>query len=236
MAKAAPPDEFCGLAAPDEIATNVPKLIMADDYTVTTDQLIEQARTAENAAMAVKGVSQCESTNAGASESSITMVTSNGFAGQYRRTNYGLSASVLAGEGTGMETDYEYASCVFRSDLPDAAIIGREAGERTVKRLNARKMPTSQVPVVLDPREANGILSCLTSAISGSSIARGTSFLKDSLGKSIFSKNITIVDDPFRERGLRSRAFDGEGLLPSKHKIIDAGVLTTWLLDFRSAR
>ena len=164
------------------------------------------------------------------------MAASNGFAGHYHRTSYGISASVLAGEGTNMETDYDYAAAAFQSDLPSAASIGQRAGERTVKSLGARKMLTCQVPVILDPRVANGLLQHLAGAISGSSIARGTSFLKDHMGERVFSDAITIIDDPFRERGLRSRAFDGEGLLPSRRNIIDKGVLTTWLLDLRSAR
>jgi PmbA protein len=135
-----------------------------------------------------------------------------------------------------MERDYDYATRVFANDLPDAAGIGKSAAERTVKRLGARKMPTGQVSVVFEPRVAGNLLGSLAGAISGASVARGTSFLKDKMGQMIFSDAITIIDDPFRERGLRSRPFDSEGLLPEKRKIIDKGVLTTWLLDLRSAR
>ena len=236
MAKAAPEDEFCGLAPEDAITKEWPELPMADAYSVSTERLIEQARTAEESALAVKGVAQCESAGAGASYSTMALVASNGFAGSHRHTGYSIGVSVLAGEGTAMETDHDHASCVFQEDLPDAALIGRRAGELTVKKLGARKMPTCQAPVVFDPRESRGLVGCLAGAISGSSIARGTSFLKDSLGKTIFPSAITIVDDPFRARGLRSRTFDGEGLLPSRRNIIDKGVLTTWFLDMRSAR
>ena len=236
MAKAAPEDEFCGLASENDITKSWPDLPMADAYEVSTATLLERARVAEAAALDVKGVAQCESTNASASQSTLALVASNGFAGQSHRTGYAVSASVLAGEGTAMETDYDHASCIFQTDLPDAALIGRQAAERTVKRLGARKMPSCQVPVVFDPREAGGLIGCLAGAISGSAIARGTSFLKDKRGQVIFPENITILDDPFRPRGLRSRPFDGEGLLPASRKIVDKGVLMTWLMDLRSAR
>ncbi|MDX2027283.1 MAG: TldD/PmbA family protein [Alphaproteobacteria bacterium] len=236
MAKAAPEDEFCGLAIPEDITKSWPKLDMADTAEPTADHLVAQAREAEEAAMAVQGVTNSEGAEAGAGSAEVTLVASNGFVGTYRRTSHSLSASVLAGEGTGMERDYEYMTCVSARDLPSAASIGRQAGERTVKRLGARKMPTGSVPVVFEPRIAGSLIGALAGAISGSSVARGTSFLKDRLGQAIFQPGITIIDDPFRNRGLRSRPFDAEGLLPQKRNIIDKGVLTTWLLDQRSAR
>ncbi len=236
MAKSAPEDIYCGLADANEITKKYPEIEQADDYNVSAPALIAKAREAEEAALAVKGVTQCESTDASASQASVYLVASNGFAGQYSRTHYGISAAVLAGEGTNMEQDYDFASCVFQFDLPQASAIGKKAGERAVRHLGGRKMPTCQVPVVFDPREANSLVHHLSGAISGSSVARGTSFLKDFLNKQVFSASITITDDPFRARGMRSHAFDGEGLLPSKRKIIDNGILTTWLLDLRSAR
>jgi PmbA protein len=181
-------------------------------------------------------VTQCESADIGAGQAMITLVMSNGFAGQYRCTSHSLGASVLGGDGLGMERDYDFANTVFASDLPSPSVIGRKAAERTVRNLGARKMPTCQVPVVFDPREANSLLGHLSSIISGSSVARGTSFLKDFLGKKVFADSITIIDDPFRIRGLRSHAFDAEGLMPAMRKIIDQGLLTTWFLDLRSAR
>ena len=119
---------------------------------------------------------------------------------------------MIAGAGTGMERDYDYASAIFAADLRDPADIGRSAGERAVKRLGAKKMPTCRCPVVFDPRVARGFISHLLGAISGPSIARGTSFLKDRLGERIFPEAITIIDDPHRQRGLRSKPFDGEGI------------------------
>jgi PmbA protein len=135
-----------------------------------------------------------------------------------------------------MERDWDFSTAVYAADLRDPATVGREAGERAVRRLGPRKMPTGKVPVVFDPRVARGLISHLLGAISGPSVARGTSFLKDKLGERIFPEAITIVDDPHRRRGLRSRPFDGEGIANRRSAIIDKGVLTTWLLDLRSAR
>ena len=236
MAKAAPEDEFCGLAGPEMITKNWPKLITADTKEFTAEELISQVREAEGTALAVKGITNSEGANADYSAAEVTLAASNGFQGHYARTSYSVHVSVLAGDKTDMVTDSDYAVRVFANDLPSAASIGKSAAEKTIKRLSPRKMPTCQAPVVFEPRIAGSLLGQLAGSISGASVARGTSFLKDKLGQSIFSDQITIIDDPFRERGLRSRPFDAEGLLPEKRKIIDKGILTTWLLDQRSAR
>jgi PmbA protein len=248
MARVVPEDPFCGLADPDQIARDWPKLDMLDPSEPSAEALIERARAAEDAARAVKGVTNSEGAEASWSRSSVALAASNGFAGTYAGSGHSVSASVLAGEGTAMERDYDFASAVHGSDLRDPAEIGRSAGERAVKRLGARKMPTGQVPVVFDPRVARGLVGHLIGAISGPAITRGTSFLKDRLGKPVFAEGITIVEDPHRHRGLRSKPFDGEGIankrqpfdgegIANKRRaIIDKGVLTTWLLDLRSAR
>ena len=236
MAKLAPEDEFCGIAAPDEVATSYPSIDMADRAEFSAEQLIAQAREAEDAARAVKGVTNSDGVGAGWGVNNVTVAASNGFFGSYRRTGYSVSASVLAGEGTGMQRDYDYASRVFSADMPSPASIGTRAGERAVQRLNPRKMPTARVPVFFDQRISGGLVGAMIGAISGAAVARGTSFLKESLGQQIFAESITIIDDPHRPRGLRSRAFDAEGILPQKRNLIDKGVLTTWLLDLRSAR
>ncbi len=236
MARLAPEDPFCGLAQENEIARDYPKLDMADATEIEAERAIAMAREAEEAALAVSGVSQCEGARVGGGRTRIALAASNGFSGAYVRTNYGIGVSALAGEGMGMEQDGDYASTVFLEDLPTPASIGKTAGERAVRNLGARKMPSCQAPVVFDPREATGLLGEVAGAINGIGIARGTSYLKDFLGKRIFPENVAIIDDPFRSRGLRSKAFDAEGILPQKRKIVEDGVLTTWLLDLRSAR
>jgi PmbA protein len=236
MARTVPEDPYCGIADPSDIAREWPSLDMLDPKEPSAEVLIERARAAEEAALAVKGVTNSEGAEAGWGRSRIVLVASNGFAGAYVGSSHGVSVSVIAGSGSQMERDYDFASAIHAADLRDAAEIGRTAGERAVERLGAKKMPTRRCPVVLDPRVARSFISHLLGAISGPSIARGTSFLKDRLDERIFPEAISIVDDPHRHRGLRSKPFDGEGVANRRRAIIDKGVLTTWLLDLRSAR
>ena len=236
MAHAVPEDPYCGLADPDQIAQEWPALDMLDPMEPPAEDLIERARACEEAALAVAGITNSEGAEAGWGRSRIALVASNGFAGAYAGSHHAVSAAVIGGSGQQMERDYDYANAVYAADLRDPAEIGRSAGERTVKRLGARKMPTGRCPVVFDPRVARSFLSHLLGAISGPSIARGTSFLKDKLGQRIFPEAITITEDPHRRRGHRSKPFDAEGLPNRRRALIDHGVLTTWLLDLRSAR
>jgi PmbA protein len=236
MARTVPEDPFCGLADPAEIARQWPQLDMLDSQEPAVETLIERARAAEEAALAVKGVSNSEGAEAGWGRSSVALVASNGFAGWYSGSSHGVSVAVLSGAGTAMERDYDFSSAVYAADLADPATIGKTAGERAVRRLGARKMPTCRCPVVFEPRVARGFLSHLMGAIAGPAIARGTSFLKDRLGQRIFPEAITIIDDPHRPRGLRSKPFDGEGVANRRRALVERGTLTTWILDLRSAR
>jgi len=236
MAKAVPEDPFCGLADPDEIARDWPALDMLDTSEPGAEILIERAAAAEDAALAVDGVTNSEGAEAGWGRSRVAIAASNGFAGSYAGSSHSVSVAVLSGDGQEMERDYDFASAVFAAELRDPAEIGTSAGEKAVKRLGARKMQTCRCPVVFDPRVSRSLLSHLLGAISGPSIARGTSFLRDKLGKRIFPEAITITEDPHRLRGLRSKPFDGEGIANHRRALIDKGVLTTWLLDLRSAR
>jgi len=236
MARTVPDDPWGGLADPDQLATEIPELDMVDAEEPASEVLIDMARRCEDAARAVPGITNSDGAEASWSHSHITLAATNGFAGSYARTDCGVGVSVIAGEGTDMEAEYDFAHAVYRSDLEDAAAVGTRAGERTVARLGARRMPTAQVPIVFDPRVAGGLLGHLSGAINGTSIARGSSFLKDSLNQQIFADGISVIDDPHRPRGMCSKPFDAEGVANRKRAIIDNGVLTTWLLDLSSAR
>ena len=236
MARAIPEDPFCGLADPAEIAKNWPTLDMLDPEEPSAETLIERARAAEETALAVEGVTNSEGADAGWGRSRVALVASNGFAGSYAGSSHGVSVSVIGGSGTAMERDYDFASAVYGADLRSPEDIGRQAAERVIKRLGARKMPTGKLPVIFDPRVSRSFISHLLGGISGPSIARGTSFLKDKLGERIFPASITVTEDPHRHRGLRSRPFDGEGVANKRRALIDRGMLTSWLLDLRSAR
>ncbi len=236
MAKAVPEDPYCGLAEADQLASSVPELEILDPEEPAPETLIERARACEDAARSVAGITNSEGAEASWHRLEIALVTSNGFARGYARSGHSVAVSVIAGEGLGMESDYEYASAVFGAELEDPAAVGRRAGERAVRRLGAKKPPTKRLPVVYDPRISNSLLRHLAGAISGPAIARGTSFLKDKLNEAIFAEGITIVDDPHRPHGLASKPFDGEGLANRRLNIVERGRLTTWILDLSSAR
>jgi len=235
MARSVPEDAYCGLAEPGQLARDIPEIEVYDPEEPATEVLIERAKLCEEAARAVSGVTNSEGAEAGWSSSRIALAASNGFSGGYAVSRHSMGVSVLAGEGLNMERDYEFASRTHGADLEDPAEIGRRAGARAVKRLGARKAATGRFPVVYDPRVSNGLLGHLASAISGPAVARGTSFLKDKMGEAIFAQGITIVDDPHRPRGLRSKPFDGEGVANKAMNVIEDGQLTTWILDLSAA-
>lgn len=236
MARSAPPDPFGGIADAAYLATDFPDFDMCDSTEPDSDLLLRWAAEAEDAARAVKGVSNSEGAEAGWGKSTIAVAASNGFAQVYARSSFSLSVSVLAGDGTAMERDYDYSTAVHAEDLAAPCDIGRSAGERAVKRLNPRKVKSGTFPVVFDPRVSRTILGHFSGAINGAAVARGTSFLKDRMDKAVFASGVQIIDDPHRKRGLRSAAFDDEGVATSRRALIEDGRLTSWLLDMRSSR
>ncbi|PPQ35978.1 modulator protein [Rhodopila globiformis] len=235
MARVVPEDPFTGLAdtwAPPAALD----LDMDDPVEPSPDDLAARAIAAEDAAFAVPGVTNSEGGDASYGRNEIVLVTSAGFAGRRVGTSHSISATAVAGSGTEMQRDYDYHGTVHLSDLDDPAGIGRSAGERAVARLHPTRPATAKIPVVYDPRVAGGLIGHFASAINGASIARGTSFLKEKLHQRVFAPGISIHDDPRRVRGLRSRLFDGEGTPTKAWALIEDGILTTWLLDSRSAR
>jgi PmbA protein len=237
MARLAPEDPYAGLAPPDRLAPGpFPDLDLYDPATPSPTELEEQAREAESFALAVKGVTNSEGGSASWSEGSWRLVTSEGFEGAHSASGFSLSASAIAGEGGGMERGAEWRTARHRSDLPAASVIGADAGARAVARLGARKIDSTTAAVLFENRLAASLLSPFLGAISGPSVARGVSFLKDKLGQPLFAKGIDIVDDPHRPRGLGSSPFDDEGVTTEKKCIVEDGVLTTWLLNTAAAR
>lgn len=236
MAKIAPEDPFAGLAPADRLATAFADLDLLDPVPVSSERLIALAMEAEDAARAVSGVTNSGGSGASWSVGGLVLVTSHGFSGAYLGSRHSISATAIAGEGTGMERDWESSSKIHAADLDAAAEIGRKAGERAVRRVAPRKVPSGTATVIYDPRASGGLVGHLASAINGASIARKTSFLKDKLGQQVFARGIQISDDPTRRRGLGSRPFDGEGLTGDVLNVIEDGVLTTWFLDSSTAR
>ena len=229
---------------PEDIFSEIPEapapldagfLQLDDPNEPSMELLIARATAAEDAAMAMQGITNSEGASASWSRSRSVHVTSLGFAGEYARSYHGVSATAIAGTGTGMQRDYDSSSAIHGEDLDDPAVLGHSAAERALARMNPARPKTGKVPVVFHPRVAGSLLGHLSGAINGAGIARGTSFLKDKLGQRIFAPGINIIDDPLRVRGRRSRPFDGEGQPGHRRAFIQDGILTSWILDTRSA-
>jgi len=237
MAKEAPEDPYAGLAPAELLLKGAaPDLDEYDPSDPDPAALRARALAAEEAARAVKGVTNSNGGSAGSSASTIALATSGGFAGAYRSSGFSCTASVVAGEGATMQRDYASHGVRHLQDLDDPKVIGRLAGERAAARVGPVKPAPGRYPVLFDPRVAASLLGHFSAAITGSAIARQTSFLLGKLGDRVFAQGVTIRDDPHRVRGLRSRPFDGEGLATRTLDLVADGVLTTWLADSAAAR
>lgn len=238
MAKLAPEDPYCGLAPDTRLSSrrDADGLDLFDPTEMQPAELKARAIEVEAAALAVPGVRQAEGASASMAWSAVRLRTSAGFDGGYAASRHGLSVSAVAEQDGAMERDYDHDGTRWFSDLRGAEDIGRRAGERAVGRLGATSMGSGAFPVVFDRRVSASLVGALIGAISGNAVARGVSFLKDDLGASLFSKNIQIVEDPLRKRGLSSRPFDGEGVETNLFNIIEDGRLNSWLLNMSAAR
>ncbi|MEX3007149.1 TldD/PmbA family protein [Hoeflea sp. TYP-13] len=237
MARVSPEDPFATLADPENLAKSYDDLDLYDPTEIGSKELTDAALAMEEAALAVKGVTNSGGAGASAGLGGLVLVTSDGFAGSYIGTRFGRSVSVVAGEGTAMERDYEFDSRLYYADLDDVAEIGRSAGTRAVKRLNPSKAETgSGLTIVLDPRVARGFVSHLAGAINGAAVARKTSFLRDMMGKQVTKSGIRVTDDPQIIRGPASKPFDGEGVRGSRLDMVEDGILQNWFLSTGTAR
>jgi len=238
MAREAPEDPTAGLADPSQIARHwdLAALELSDPSDEPSAAALEQdARAAEAGAMAAKGITQVQA-SAGYSARQVYLAATNGFSGHYARTSRSVSVVAFTGTGTGMERDFAGEGRVFQADLPDAGGIGALAAERALARAGAVKPRTGHFPVLFDERIAASLVGHLLSAVNGTSIARGASWLLDALGAQVLPKGMSIVEDPLRPRISGSRPFDGEGLPTAKRMIVQDGVLTGWTLDLATGR
>jgi PmbA protein len=237
MAKVSPDDVHNGLADAADLARTLDDLDLFHPKEIGASELGAEALAAEEAALAVSGVTNSSGASASAGMGGMVLVTSHGFSGAYMGTRFSRSVSVIAGEGTRMERDYDFDSRLAHHDLDDAEVIGRRAGERTVRRLSPRQVETGRnMTVVFDPRIARGFVGHLAGAINGAAVARKTSFLRDRMGEAVMSEAITVTDDPRIRRGAASRPFDGEGVRGTKLAMVENGVLKHWFLSSSIAR
>ena len=237
MARLAPEDPYAGLAPEERLLKGLlAELDLFEAEEPSPKALREMAEMAEDAARLVTGITNSEGAGASAGQAVMALATSHGFAGAYAGTSRSLSASVVAGEGGNMQRDYAWRTARFGADLPSAQEIGQMAGDRAIARLNPGRVKSGQMPVVFDPRIGGSFIGHLVGAMSGSAIARRSSYLLDRLEAQLFDSAITITDNPLLPRGLRSRPFDGEGLPTASRDLVSAGRISGWLMDSASAR
>ncbi len=235
MARVATDDTYADLADSSCIIKNIPDLDLYDSNEPEVNLMFDRAKQCEAVALETKGITNSEGADASYGTYELIIATSAGCHAHYRASMQSLSVSVLAGKGAEMERDYDYSTARHFGDLLSPKDIGKGAAQKALARLHPRKKATTQIPVIFDPRVGRSLLGAFSSGINGTSIARGTSFLKDQMHKEIFNQNVCIVDDATRRRGLGSKPFDGEGLATAPLTLVENGVLQTWLLDTRSA-
>ncbi len=237
IAKYTAKDEFCGLADAKLMATDILDLDLHHPWDISVDEAIEIAKECEAAALHVDTrISNSEGASVSTGTGYFAYSNSHGFTGGYPSSRHGISCSVIAEADDNMQRDYWYSTARSAADLQIAAEIGRIAGERTVRRLNSRKIKTCQVPVLFEATLASGLISSLISAISGGSLYRKSSFLLDSLGKQIASPLLNIVEEPHLKKGLASSPFDNEGVATHARQLVKDGVLQGYMLGSYSAR
>ncbi|MEM6609508.1 MAG: TldD/PmbA family protein [Pseudomonadota bacterium] len=238
MANLAPEDPHLGLAGVHLLSSkrDAEGLDLFDGADPSPKDLEDQALAAEAGALAIAGVSQVQSASAGHTFRDTYLAATNGFAGGYSRSSHGRSAVAITGTGLAMERDYYGESRCHLADLPDAEEIGKIAGERTAARAGARKPPTGAFPVIFDERIASSLIGHLVSAINGTAVARGSSWLRDAMGEMVLPPGIDLIEDPHRARISNARYFDAEGLPTKRRSLVKNGALQGWILDLAAAR
>lgn len=235
MAKVTPSNPHAFLATQEQLADKIMDLNLYDNNEPTAENLIERAKETESFALSDNLVTNSNGAQASYAASKLYFAASNGFAQSYSTSGSSLSVSVIAGKDENMQRDYAYSSAIFTKDLKTPEEIGKEAAKRAVDKLLPKKLATSEMAVIFEPRTARRLLAAFASSINGSAISRGTSFLVNTIGQQIFNNNINIIDDPFIMKAFASRPFDAEGLLGKKRNIIEQGILQHYFLDLQTA-
>jgi PmbA protein len=238
IAKYTAADEHAGLADAARLAR--PPFADCDIYhpwVLPVEAAIELCKEIEAAAFAVdKRINNSEGAAVSTYESDFIYANSNGFIGGYPTTRHSTSCTMIAGTDTGMQRDYWYSVARAGDRLESAEAVGRKAGERTVARLNSRRVATGDFPVLFEAPSASGIIGSFVGAVSGSSLYRKSSFLMDSIGQQVFSPLVTIHEDPFLAHGLASGPFDSEGVSTVARDVVKDGVVQGYFLASYSAR
>jgi PmbA protein len=235
MARESSEDQYACLASRELTDYNVEDLELKDDTEVDKEELIDWASRAEEVALSIDGVNNSEGADASYTKSSVAIASSDGFVKAYDSTLFSNSVSVVAGKGDKKESDYDYTLSRHVRGLISPEIIGENAGKQTVKKLNPRKVKTCQAPVIYAPRQSKNLMASLASAINGSSVSKGITFLSNKMGDDIFRDGINIYDNPSMKGMISSYPFDGEGVIGKETAIVANGKLSSWLLDAYTA-
>jgi PmbA protein len=232
-------DPYAGLPDPSQLGSlGDLKVYYEDVYSLPPEQRIEYARRAEDAALSADPrIKNSEGGAFDASTGSMVLANSLGFVGEYRRSYCSIYASPIAqAENGAMQRDYWYSVARTLKKLESPEAVGTEAARRVLRRLGARKIASTQVPVVFDPQVARSIVDDIADAVNGDSIYRQSSFLAGKLGQKVAGENVTIVDDGTLPGGFGSSPFDGEGIPSRRTVVIDKGILKSYLLNTYTAR
>ena len=236
MVKSMPIDEYSGLADKKDYAFEIEDLELEDTTQLSEKQLLDQALLAEDAMLKNKKITNSEGATRSFSKNTYNIINSRGFNAKYSKTFHSISSIAIAGSDTNMQRDYEYSAATHASDLLLAEEVGSLAAKRAASRLNSKKIKSCTLDVIFEPRVAKSILSSFCSCASGTSIARGTSFLNNQLNTSIFKKNINITNNPKLKRGIGSAPYDSSGIKTENISIIQDGIFKNYFLNIRSAR
>jgi PmbA protein len=230
-------DEFAGLADADLLARRFPQLDLYHPWEIDVEQAIELARACEDAAFTADArVSNSEGASVSVQQSHFAYGNSNGFLGGYPSSRHSIVCAVIAGKDEAMQRDDWYTTARSAADLEGVVEVGARAGRRAARRVGARKVSTSRVPVLFEAPVASSLLGHFVAAVSGGSLYRKSSFLLDSLGKHVFAPIVQIHDRPHIPRGLASSPFDDEGVATQTRDIVQDGVLQGYFLGSYSAR
>ncbi|MCG8324170.1 MAG: metalloprotease PmbA [Thiotrichales bacterium] len=237
IARFASEDSCAGLADAELMATAVPDLELHFPWDITPEAATALAIECETAARDSDArISNSDGCMVNTYSGEHVYGNTHGFTGGWCWSSHMLDCTVIAGDEQGMQRDGWYSKVRDHAELESAAAVGREAARRTLDRLGSRQLTTRSCPVLFEAPVAGGLFSAFITAISGSALYRGASFLKDSLGDSIFPDHIHIIEQPHLPKALGSAPFDNDGLPTRDRDIILDGVLQTYILSAYSAR
>jgi len=228
--KNTPEDEFNSLPDKDLLAKEVKELNLYDDTHIENNDKIKYLSRLENSASSDKKIVNTESSFT-EDKSNFILANSDGFCKGFKTSSFVASSVTVAKDDKSMERDYEYTLKCHLDDIKSAEELGKAAAEQTIRKLSPKKIGSEKIAIIFDKRIAKGILSTFASAISSSAISRGTTFLKDTIDKKIFSGSINILDKPDISKGLGSKSFDSEGVKTETLKLVEQGTLKHYLID-----